>query len=246
MPDPASPLAPDSSDPWSAQLPDHGPVYTETLHRWNPYIVEPCNAITASIFVFIVIYWLVRLRGRYRSYPFMMCGMAILLAGGIGGTIYHAFREWRFFFYLDVVPIVLLSAVAAIYLWIRLRPKWMYVFLAVSGVLILNLAAYFFRPQRHLAIILHYLSLAALVITPLVVVLVRTRYRHANWIKLAVVCFGFAFLFRFLDPVLSQLPPGTHFLWHLGGAATTYCLMEYFYRIESEPLVALPLQPVAV
>jgi hemolysin III len=170
--------------------------------------------------------------------------MAILLAGGIGGTIYHAFRQWQFFFYLDVVPIVLLCAVAAIYLWIRLRPKWMYIFIALAIVPIVNLVTYFFRGQRHLAIMVHYLSLAALVVTPLVMVLVRTNYRHAKWIKLALVCFGFAFLFRFLDPVLKQLPTGTHFLWHLGGAATTYCLMEYFYRIETEPLAPLPAPAV--
>src|SRR5262245_51724686 len=132
MPDASGQETGQTFDQWHTQMPDNGPVYTETVHRWNPYVVEPCNAITASVFVFIVIIWLVRLRGHYRSYPFMMCGMAILLAGGIGGTIYHAFRQWQFFFYLDVVPIVLLCAVAAIYLWIRLRPKWMYIFIALA------------------------------------------------------------------------------------------------------------------
>jgi len=235
-------------DPWHDNLRDGGPVYTETLHNWDTYeagnwhVIEWCNAITALAFVVIVVVWLVRLRGQYRAHPFVLTGMAILLVGGIGGTIYHAFRKWPFFLAMDVVPIALLCAIASIYLWVRLRPRWYYVAAAILAVVAVNGGDYFVRTHRHLAIIINYLSLTALIVVPLIIVLVRTRFRHSNWIKLGVVCFGFAILFRFLDPILRQLPTGTHFIWHLGGAATTYCLTEYFYRIETEPLSPLPIE----
>src|ERR1700722_1830174 len=84
------------------RMPDWGPRYTETPP--NPYapnapsIAEPWNTITASFFIFIVIAWAWRLRGRYNNYPFLCCCMPILLAGGIGGTLYHATRiSWVFF-----------------------------------------------------------------------------------------------------------------------------------------------------
>jgi hypothetical protein len=241
-------------DQWNGHLRDRGPIYTETLYHLSDYqadhwrVVEPCNAITASIFVFIVIYWLVRLRGEYRRHPFVLAGMVILLVGGVGGTIFHAFRQWPLFLVMDFVPIALLSLMASIYLWIRLRPGWLpwwfVVLLAVTAMSLLNLFISVLQPARQVSIVLHYLTLAVLIVTPLVLVLIRTRGRHSQWIKLGLVCFGFAILFRYLDPVLSALPTGTHFLWHLGGAATTCCLIEYFYRIETEPLAALPAQAV--
>jgi hypothetical protein len=238
-------------DQWNGRLPrDHGPVYTETLHNLPAYfadgwrVVEPCNAITASVFVFIVVYWLIRLRGQYRNHPFVMCGLPILLIGGIGGTLYHAFRQWPIFLFMDFGPIALLSLMAAIYLWLRLRPQWYLVVLAIFGIVVLNLSLFALDLAGQVRILVGYLFLAVLVVTPLVLVLIRTRGRHSQWIKLGVVCFGLAILCRYLDPVLSTLPTGTHFLWHLGGAATTYCLIEYFYRIETEPLSALPVQSV--
>jgi hypothetical protein len=251
MPSPAELGWPADLDQWNGHLRDRGPIYTETLYHHADYVadqwrvVEPCNAITASIFIFIVGYWLVRLRGEYRRHPFVLAGLVILLVGGVGGTIFHAFRQWPIFLFMDFVPIALLSLMASIYMWVRLRPQWMVVLFAIVGISLLNLFISVLNPARQVGIILHYITLAVLIVTPLALVLIRTRGRHSQWIKLGIVCFGFAILCRYLDPVLSALPTGTHFLWHLGGAATTCCLIEYFYRIETEPLAVLPAEPVA-
>src|SRR5687768_9068553 len=108
----------------NAQLQDKGPRYTETppdpYAPDAPFIAEPWNAVTAAFFVVIAGWWLVRLRGRYRDYPFMMSCLPILLAGGIGGTLYHGLRTRQLYFYLDVVPIQLLALAGAVYLAIRL------------------------------------------------------------------------------------------------------------------------------
>ena len=85
-------------------MPDGGPRYKETpKDPWSVPVAEPLNAVTASLFVFIVLAWAVRLRGRYRQFTFITACMPILLAGGIGGTLYHAFRTQRSYFLLDVI-----------------------------------------------------------------------------------------------------------------------------------------------
>jgi hypothetical protein len=224
-------------DFWNGKLDDNGPRYVET--NLDHYIREPCNAVTALVFVAIVIFFMFRIRGRFREHPFLCVCMPVLLAGGIGGTIYHARRLYQVFFYMDVIPIVLLVAMGSVYLWLRLKPRgWQVAGLVALIVAIAALSALFlFKDERHVAIIVQYVGLAILMLLPVVIVLWRTNYRHFQIIKLAMVCFGFAILFRFLDPVSAPiLPIGTHWLWHLLGAATTALLSEYFYRIETESI----------
>jgi hypothetical protein len=230
-----------NSDYWNTRLPDGGPPYVET--DFTRRLVEPCNAITAAIFIGIVVYWLWRMRGHYREHLFICVCMPILLAGGIGGTIYHALRAHYVFFLLDVIPIGLLVVMGSIYLWIRLRPKWWHLVILAAIVSVFPLL-FVFHVETHLAIVLHYIALALLVLVPVAIVLMRTRFRHVNLIKLTLVCFGFAILFRFIDPLSAPILPGlgTHWLWHIGGAVTTVVLAEYFYRLETEPITPLAWQ----
>src|SRR5439155_7699960 len=108
----------------NGRLPDRGPRYTETpadpYAPGAPFIAEPWNAVTAALFVVIVAVWAWRLRGRYDRYPFLCCCLPILLAGGIGGTLYHALRTSVLFFLLDVVPIMLLGLAGSIYMAVQL------------------------------------------------------------------------------------------------------------------------------
>lgn len=221
-------------DYWNARLPDGGPLYVETnLAR---AIVEPFNALTAFLFVLLVAIWLWRLRGRYHQHLFLLLCLPVLLVGGVGGTIYHALRRSHTMFLLDVIPIGLLVILGSIYLWIRLRPRWWHIVLI--AVLIGSFPALFvFHVETHIAIVVHYIVLALLVLIPVALVLVRTRFRHQQLIWATLICFAWAILFRFLDPMSRPiLPMGSHWLWHLGGVMTTAILSEYFYRIEQEPI----------
>ena len=218
----------------TARLTDGGPRYVET--NFNRPIVEPCNAVTAFVFVALVAIWVVRLRGRFRQHPFLCLCMPVLLVGGVGGTVYHALRWHEVFFFMDVIPIGLLIAMGSIYLWVRLRPRWWHLLIVTTLVATFPLL-FIFHIEKHDAIVGHYLALAALILMPIGIVLVRTKFRHVQLIKLALACFGFAILCRFLDPVSAPIMPiGTHWLWHLGGAAATAALAEYFYRIEQEEI----------
>ena len=225
------------------RLADGGPRYTETPA--DPYApdarfpAEPWNAVTASLFVVVALAWLVRLRGRYRGYPFLMSCLAVLLVGGVGGTLYHALRTRQVYYYLDVVPIQLLPIAGAAFLTVRLwrRRGWLYLggaLLAYLGTSALLLTLVL--PQsRQLAVNLNYAALAAVVLLPTAAVLVATRFRHAGWVVAALIAFAIAWFFRLLDARVGvYLPMGSHWLWHTFGAACTALVIEFYYRVEGD------------
>jgi hypothetical protein len=230
---------PHDSDYWNQRLTDLGPPYVET--DFSRVIVEPCNAVTATFFILIALYWLWKIWGRFREHPFITLCIPVLLAGGIGGTLYHGLRRYPACFYLDVIPIGLLVVMGSVYLWIRLRPR-LWHFLVVGAILVTFPMLFVLHVETHVAIVIHYAALALLVLIPVTIVLIRTRGRHANLIKLTLVCFAFALVFRFIDPLSAPILPGigTHWLWHIFGALTTAILAEYFYRLETEPIGPLP------
>jgi hypothetical protein len=230
---------PNAPDYWNGSLPDHGPLYTET--DMSRFIREPWNAATAFAFVLLAVVWLFRMRGKYRQHPFLLTCLPILLAGGIGGTIYHAFRRWPLMLALDVVPILLLVVIGSIYLCIRLWPRhWPLVIACFPVAFLPFIGRLVFHVERHVAILIHYMLLSLIILLPVSVTLVRTRFRHAHLVWLTLVCFGFGLLFRYLDPLSRPvLPMGSHWLWHLCGAGATAILAEYFYRLETEPIAPL-------
>jgi hypothetical protein len=229
-------------NPWTDRFRDDGPIYAETIRyeelQLSGLIVEPWNAATAMAFVAIVVAWVIRLRGRFRQHPFLMICLPLLLLGGVGGTLYHGLRRSSFFLVMDVLPIVFLVLAGSVYLWIRMRPpKW--VVPSLIGIFAIGSAlSWVFK--SHVAINIQYVMLAVSVIVPVVIVLVKMKFRHIGLIRWTLITFGFAILFRFLDPLRPPiLPMGTHWLWHLGGAAATQFLAEYFYRLEREEIPRL-------
>jgi hypothetical protein len=229
--------------PLGGRLADGGPRYTETpadpLAPDAPIIAEPFNTITAALFIVIVGIWAWRLRGRYARFPFLCCCLPILLAGGIGGTLYHALRNSMFYFLLDVIPISLLGLAAAVYMANRFWGGRWWVFLPAALAFYIGLNGLIFvamgTVDSHLRINLSYASLAVVVLTPIVLVLIRTRFRHGSWIAAGAIAFVIAWFFRLWDqkagPYLSM---GSHWLWHTFGAISTALVIEYFYKVEAE------------
>jgi hypothetical protein len=230
---------PDPADPVHQRLPDGGPGYVETppdLANYPGPVAEPWNTASAALFVLIAAAWLVALRGRYRERPFLTICLPILLAGGVGGVLFHGLRRYRAFFLLDVVPIYALGLLVSIWLWVRLGPKLSHLFGVIAFLIVLQLVAHFELPT-HWAINVSYASLAALVLLPLAIALLRTRFRHGGWVTTALVCFGIAWACRIADTVRPPLlPMGTHWLWHVFGAVTTAALSFYIFKIERVPL----------
>jgi hypothetical protein len=224
-------------------MPDGGPPYTETpadpYGPDAPFPAEPWNAVTAALFVVLALAWVWRLRGRQRDYPFLSCCLPILLAGGIGGTLYHATRTSFVLFLLDVVPISLLGLAGSVFMAVRYwggRGWW---FVPAAGAFYVGVNQLLFAAiaprDVQLVINLSYASLAAVVLTPIALVLIRTRFRHGGWVVAGVIAFTIAWFFRLLDQRIGlYLPMGSHWLWHVFGAAATALLVEFFYRVEGE------------
>jgi hypothetical protein len=234
------------------RMPDRGPRYTETpvdpYAPDAPFVAEPWNAVTASFFIWIVVAWAWRLRGRYRQYPFLVTCMPILLAGGIGGTLYHGTRASVVYFLLDVIPISLLGLAGSLYMALRffgrrqfwILPAVVVVYIVANRVLFTAFGG--ISPQ--LRINLSYASLAVLVLIPVGMVLVKTRFRHGGWVVAGVVSFVFAWIFRLVDRDIGPyLAMGSHWLWHTFGAVTTALMVEYFYLVEGEKRVPHPSLP---
>jgi hypothetical protein len=233
---------------------DGGPRYKETpleevLTGPNPpYIAEPYNAATAALFILIAVIWGWRvLKAGVRNHPFVASCLPILLVGGIGGTLYHASRSQFIYFLLDVIPISLLGLAGSIYLLVRIgsHAGWqrlvgyglgaISVYLFLNGFLFRGLLKSALAHHPQLTVNLSYASLAAIVIIPLIFVLVRTRFRHGTLVAGAIVSFGIAWFCRLVDQsMMTDLPMGTHWLWHLFGALTTAMMIEYFFRLEQE------------
>jgi hypothetical protein len=250
------------SDQNPATLPDRlrdfGPRYKETPA--DPYapdapsVAEPFNAVTAAFFVLLVGVWAWRLRGRYRRFPFLMSCLPVLLAGGVGGTLYHALRTSPVYFLLDLIPILLLGLAGAVYLTVRLGRRYGAARVALIAAGVIAVTAFVNGGLRllpnalgTLQVNLSYATQAVLILIPLGVTLARTRFRYAGYVFAGVGCFAVAWFCRLVDlSHLNPLPMGSHWLWHTFGAACTQFVIEYFYRVERDanaPLTRVAVEP---
>ena len=226
----------------NAELHDRGPRYTETprdpYSPDAPFVAEPWNAVTASFFVFIAVAWLIRLRGRYRDFPFLMCCLPILLAGrhrrhalsrpphrtlllparrdpdsvagSVRGRVHRdpAVEAPR----LDVSPAVRSSSTSA------------------TSVLLFTMVL---PRSRQLAVNLNYAALATMIVLPIAHPANPTRFRHASWFVAGVLAFVIAWFFRLWDEHAGPyMPMGSHWLWHTFGAISTALVIEFFYKVE--------------
>ncbi|WNJ17076.1 hypothetical protein [Pontibacter sp. G13] len=207
---------------------DTGPIYTETnMENW---IVEPFNAASAILFVLVVGYWFWKLRGQYRHHLFLTFVLPVLLIGGIGGTLYHAFRNSEFFLVMDWLPIMLLTLAASMYFLVRVLGKWYYAFATFVVVFLMQWLTYLFVPQRY-AINVSYAITGLYVLIPVWMMMAKTQYRHSQHVWWSLLSFGLALFFRSIDP-MALLPMGTHFLWHVFGAGACHGMLMYTYLIN--------------
>jgi hypothetical protein len=255
MPEPEAEATPMQID-WglvalNSRLPDGGPRYVETppdpTAPGAPFVAEPFNAVTATFFIWIALAYMWRVRGRFRAYPFLVSCLPILLAGGIGGTLFHGTRAKYTYFLLDVVPISLLGLAGATYMAYRYFGKqriWMLFGLIVFYAAMNRLFFAALGPtNRQLSINLSYASLAVVVLTPIALVLWRTRFRHGGWVVVGLISFAIAWFFRLVDQYSAEyLTMGTHWLWHTFGAISTTAMVHYFYKVEGDANTPAPAE----
>ncbi|WP_347220105.1 hypothetical protein [Chryseobacterium sp.] len=210
------------------QLPlDGGMLYKETdLAHFFP---EPLNAITALLFLAIAIFWTLKMKGNFKEYPFLTYCLVLLYIGAIGGTIYHAFRQWPVFIMMDWMPIMILCFSAGFY-FLAQSLKWYYavVMVLVYLVLTLGLRNWILVDNPSLFINVNYAIMASFVLLSVLSYLMYTKWKAGKWVGFALLSFVFALTSRIIDK-WEWLDFGTHFLWHTFGAIATFCMFKYIY-----------------
>jgi hemolysin III len=224
---------------------DGGPVYAETnLQNW---FVEPFNAISSLAYLVPAFYWWRKLKGRHFEFAFLSFCLPFLVLGGIGSTLYHAFRNSVLLLYMDVFPIAVVTLMVSIYLWIKVLPKsWFIVFIlapflysryVIYGVVSSGL--FLGKPVSAQTVInITYFITGTMIFLPSILLLIK--YKFENWSVLVTSCLLFilGLTFRRIDDWdWGFLYMGTHFLWHISTAAGSWMLAEYLYRLRKREIM---------
>lgn len=212
-------------------LRDGGNYYAET--NLNYIIVEPWNAASSLIFLIPVFYWLHKLRGQYQNYLFLTFCMPLLFLGGLGSTFYHAFRSSYFLLLLDVLPILVLTASLSIYFWIKILPDWRYIFVLFVPYFVMQFFLNNYLPAA-IAMNINYFIRGVMMFLPAMLLLRKIHYRYVSDILMAILFFGLALMFRFLDHEASQIMyMGSHWLWHICTTIGSFYIAEFLYKYAS-------------
>jgi len=220
------------------QIFDHGPMYNEFVH--DTLIHEPWNAYSSLCFFIPVIFWLIYLRGKYRTYGIITALLPLLFLNGLGSTLFHAFRASNWFLLLDWLPAALMTLILSIYFWYRVTQKlWkaigvvgVFYILAFTMVKILSQQTGLSGPS------IGYFFTGAAFLVPVIIDLKRNQWKHAGLYVVSLLCLVLALLFRILDypspNPFAWLPQGTHFLWHVSSSLAVFSLGFYIYKTTNE------------
>jgi len=216
--------------------PDHGLIYVETLKHIesgsDSIIWEPFNTATAAIFILIAIYWYVRIARAKKKSGFLIYCTTVLLAGGIGGTLYHGLRAVPLFMFIDGGAIGVLMFSFIYWLIFRLMNSvWKAVLLMLGGIVVtfalmfVMISTGVFRGGPTYG----YMTMGIVSCIPLFLYLRKTSFRGVKYILLGILTFAIALFSRYFD-LKSILPMGSHFIWHLAGAVATTLLFIYVWK----------------
>jgi hypothetical protein len=220
------------------QIFDQGPMYNEFVH--DALIHEPWNAYSSLCFFIPVIFWLIYLRGKYRTYGIITALLPLLFLNGLGSTLFHAFRASNWFLLLDWLPAALMTLILSIYFWHRVTHKlWKaigvvggFYALAFTMVKILSQQTGLSGPS------IGYFFTGAAFLVPVIIDLKRNQWKHAGLYLLSLLFLVLALFFRILDyPTpnpFAWLPQGTHFLWHVTSSLAVFTLGFYIYKTTNE------------
>lgn len=217
---------------YHSTLPDGGPWYAET--NLDHFIAEPWNAVSSLFFLIPAVYWAIRIRGHVKEQIFLACCIPLLVIGGMGSTLFHAFRSSYYLLVMDFLPIAILTFSVSIYMWQKVTQRWwLTVIIALTAIglrLLLFRSGYF---SHHTSINISYAISGTMILVPALIVLIRTRFYRVKSFLLALGMFAVALFFREADAAgMFSLPMGTHFLWHTACAVGAHYIADYLYHFR--------------
>lgn len=219
-------------------MPDGGPVYKEFYE--HAFIKEPWNAYSSLLFFVPVIYWGIKLRKDFKERSFLYVLLLFLTLNGLGSTLYHAFRAYPLFMYLDFLPAIFFTAFLAFFFWNKVLNSW---WKAVLILFLMNSLRFIFVTlalKQQALINLNYFITGVSIVLPAFIVLYRTKFRYAGAFFLSVLFLSASLVFRVIDKWNTfELQMGTHFLWHFFSVLSVFPLFHYLYFIQFHPLKGL-------
>lgn len=215
-------------------LPDGGPLYAETdLTR---IIVEPWNSISSLSFLLPAFYCLILIKGKFSAHRLLTVSIILLILGGLGSTLYHAFRSSKYLLALDVFPIQILSFIIIIFFWSRIFTKIHHTAFLIMTFMVVKLILVKYHMFPNSTNVSYFLN-GVMIFLPLVLYLRKTGFKNATIIISSMFFFIISLLCRQLDLYSRDLMPmGTHWLWHLFSAAGAALLGLYLFRINNPQL----------
>ncbi|HEA31071.1 MAG TPA: hypothetical protein ENH91_13945 [Leeuwenhoekiella sp.] len=209
---------------------DSGPIYKETIAGRFP--VEPFNTYSNLIFLFIVIYFGLKVYKKPQNHPFLIWILPIIAIAFIGGTVYHATRSAQIWLLMDWVPIMIASLAAVIYFIIKWTNTWRQRIISACIIIGVFFALRDLPLPSHLRLSFGYLITALAIAVPVVGYLYKTRWHNVRDVIYAFSLFGLAVLFRILDKRMNLdfFWMGTHWLWHSFGGLAVFFIIKYIYK----------------
>lgn len=195
--------------------------------------VEPWNTASNLVFLFVILYWAVRLKFQWRKFPSIFFMLAFTSVGLFGGTLYHGTRSNCFWLFLDWIPIVLNVGVLSFVFWNGYFQNWKIALLfGLPPTLAATLLQLYFGFHSVLYSTLAYLSLFLSAIASLIFWIRKKGSLHLRLLGFAMISVGLSFLARLAErsPHFDFLTMGTHFLWHIFGAMTCHLVLLYLHR----------------
>ena len=205
---------------------DGGPIYCET--DMGRAFVEPWSTVSEAGFLIVIIYWALRLRGRYRDHPFLAFALPVCFVGVVGGILYHGLRAHRIFFLMDIWPMLVLFVATVWYLFFRVSGRIWAATAYTVGFYFASEAIFRLVDDRITAIAISYAFAGLAMALPVLIEIQRNRGRGLGLVSLAGCAVAIGTVAHALDDDLCDvLPMGTLWIWHLLAAFAVHCLIRY-------------------
>lgn len=223
------------ADWFNRNLSDGGPIYMETSP--GEFIIEPWNAFSSLLIIIPAVYWLIRMKKEGNLNTMAWIAIVLIMAGGLGSALFHAFRASVFFLIMDVLPTALLTITLSVFFWIKVLKKWW--FALIIYIPLFSLRFLFVTLPEHTAINLSYFITGVSIGLPLLIYLYQTNFIKWESVVMTIISFSIALLFRQLDKLhIEVLPMGTHFLWHTFSAVGAFFMLDYLNYVLARKLVS--------
>lgn len=212
-------------------LADGGGHYAET--DLSNFVVEPWNAISSLVLLLPAIYWAYKIRGKVKEQGFLALCIPLLILGGLGSTMFHAFRSSPLLLMMDVLPMLVLTTAVGAFFWKHLLNNWIIALAIVFSsfairMLVSNTGIF----PHHTAANVSYAVSGLTIFLPAILIGFKTRFYKMQSLATSIVLFVLALFFRETDAWhIPSLEMGTHFLWHISTAVGAYFLAKYLYHL---------------